>query len=152
MTGNLLMVSNYPSDTAYAWWLMEHFWTTQAKIFKHAGYKTYLAYPKITSLSKEITNSTIVPLELSLPWRSRKEAILARRAIENYGISHIYFTDQPYFNLQYFMMRLYGVKQIVIHDHTPGDRPPIKGIKGALKSLKNTPPWLTADHVLCVSE
>lgn len=152
LNGNLLLVSNYPSDTAYAWWLMEHFWITQAEIFTQADHKAYLAYPKITSLSKTIMDSTIAPVELSLPWRSRKEAILARQFIKEHSISYIYFTDRPYFSLQYFLMRCYGVKRIIIHDHTPGDRPPVKGIKGALKLLKNATPWFTADRVLCVSE
>lgn len=150
--GNLLMVSNYPSDTAYAWWLMEHFWKIQAELFEQAGKKAFLAYPKITSISKTIANSPIVPIELTFPWYSRQDEENARKFIVDHNISYIYFTDQPFFNLKYAMMRRSGVKRIIIHDHTPGDRPPIRGLKGSIKSAINTIQCVTADYVFCVSD
>ena len=61
------MVSNYPSDTAYAWWLMEHFWGTLAGRFSQLGRKAYLAYPKITTLSEAIAAAPIEPVELCVP-------------------------------------------------------------------------------------
>lgn len=150
--GNLLMVSNYPSDTAYAWWLMEHFWVTLAEQFNQVGCKAYLAYPRITTLSKSIAAAPIEPIQLSIPWQSRQQASLARDFIHDKNITSIYLTDQPYFNPQYAMMRLSGVRRIIVHDHTPGDRPAMKGIKGTLKATRNAMSWLTADNVLCVSE
>jgi len=146
------MVSNYPSDTAYAWWLMEHFWKTLAERFAQMGSSAYLAYPTITSLSETIAAAPVEPLELSIPWKSRAQAVQARNVLCEKNISFIYFTDQPYFNPQYAMMRLKGVHRIIIHDHTPGDRPPVRGLKGALKAAQNSLPWFTADRVICVSE
>lgn len=151
-TGNLLMVSNYPSDTAYAWWLMEHFWKTLAERFTRSSRKVYLAYPEITSLSDSIRGAPIEPVELSIPWLSGKQAREARKFLREKKISCIYFTDQPYSSPRYAIMRLDGVRRIIVHDHTPGDRPPVRGLKGALKAARNTLPWLTADSFLCVSE
>ena len=150
--GNLLLVSNYPSDTAYAWWLMEHFWTSIAEHFTKLGCNVYLAYPEVTTVSEKITAAPINVIELTLPWKNADQKSDARRFIQENSISLIYFTDQPYFNFQYALMRYYGVQHIINHDHTPGDRPPIVGLKGTLKKLKNTLPWLTTDAVLCVSE
>ena len=150
--GNLLMVSNYPSDTAYAWWLMEHFWKTLANRFAQAGSKAYLAYPKITSIPETIATAPIEPVMLPIPWRSREEASNVREFLRKKRISSVYFTDQRYFSHQYLMLRLSGVTRIVTHDHTPGDRPPVDGIKGALKAARNAMPWFTADRVLCISE
>lgn len=150
--GNVLMVSNYPSDTAYAWWLMEHFWKTLAERFARAGRQAYLAYPRITSLSETITTAPIESVELSFPWKSRLEAKRICKFIREKNISSIYFTDQQYFNPQYAALRLNGVRRIIIHDHTPGDRPPVLGIKGILKASWNAVPWFTADCVLCISE
>jgi glycosyltransferase involved in cell wall biosynthesis len=146
------MVSNYPSDTAYAWWLMEHFWVTLARRFSQASRKVYLAYPEITSLPETISASPIEPVELQLPWQTPTQARSARNFIRKNNISYIYFTDQPYFNTKYAMMRLNGVNRIIIHDHTPGDRPPACGLKGMLKAIQNTLPWFTADSMLCVSD
>lgn len=151
-TGNLLMVSNYPSDTAYAWWLMEHFWTTLAEQFISTGSKAYLAYPKIRSLSEKISVAPIEPVELSIPWKTKEQALRALNFIREKSISSIYLTDQHYFSSQHIIMRLCGVRRIIIHDHTPGDRSPVQGLKGTLKTAKNSIPWFTANCVLCVSE
>ncbi len=151
-TGNLIMVANYPSDTSYAWWLMEHFWVTLATEFETYGKKAFLAYPKITSLSETIRISTIEPIELTLPWKSAAQAWRAINFLRKNNIKSIYFTDQKYFNFKYFLMRLCGVKHIIVHDHTPGDRPAIHGLKGTVKKLIHALPWFTADKILCVSK
>ena len=149
---NILLVSNYPSDTGYAWWLMEHFWSVIAKQFSQVGSKTFLAYPKITQLSETIIASDMVTTELSIPWKTKTEKNKVIRFIKQNNIKNIYFTDQQFFSLQFLSLRLNGVKRIVIHDHTPGDRPNITGIKGFLKVIKHTLPFFNADAVLCVSE
>ena len=146
------MVANYPSDTAYAWWLMEHFWKTLAGWIQQNGGNAYLAYPKITSISATIKSAPIQLVELTLPWQSQEQAIEAQNFLRNKKITSIYFTDQPYFRLQYAKLRLTGVRHILIHDHTPGDRPSIGGMKGMLKAMRNRIPWCTADTMLCVSE
>ena len=150
--GNLLLVSNYPSDTAYAWWLMEHFWTSIAEHFTKLGCDVYLAYPEVTTVSEKITAAPIKVIELTIPWSSTDQYSHARRFIREKNITLIYLTDQPYFKFQYALMRLFGIRHIINHDHTPGDRPPVHGLKGALKKVKNTLPWFTVNAVLCVSE
>lgn len=150
-TGNLLLISNYPPDTAYAWWLMEHFWTVLAEQFARQGRKAYLAYPKLGPLSPTIAAAPIEAVELTLPWVSRKQAAKACSFMKEKRIEYVYFTDQPYFSMQYRAMRLNGVRRIIVHDHTPGDRPPVAGFKGAVKAVRNVLPWFTADRVICVS-
>ncbi|HHO59384.1 MAG TPA: glycosyltransferase, partial [Thiotrichales bacterium] len=151
-SGNLLLVSNHPSDTAYAWWLMELFWLSIAEQFTQNGNRAYLAYPEITRLSPAISKAPIDTIELTIPWTNREQATATKRFIRENNISFIYLTDQPFFNHQYAIFRALGVEHIIVHDHTPGDRPPVTGLKGLLKSTRNTLPWLTADSVLCVSE
>ena len=150
--GNILLVSNYSSDTAYAWWLMEFFWVSIAEEFVKSGRKVYLAYPKITSLSEVVVASPIECVEMVMPWRNGNERLVASKLIRDRNISLIYFTDQPYFNLKYLYMRRYGVTRIIVHDHTPGDRPPVVGLKGLVKSVRNALPWVSADRVFCVSD
>ena len=146
------MVANYPSDTSYAWWLMEHFWTTLAGHIATKEQQTFLAYPEITSLSETIRTSAIQPIELRLPWQSSEQAYRALKFIRANKIISIYFTDQKFFSFKYLLMRLAGVRSITVHDHTPGDRPPIQGLRGAIKSFIHALPWFTADKILCVSE
>lgn len=152
ISGNLLLVSNFPSDTSYAWWLMEHFWVSFAEYFTKFDCHVYLAYPHVTSVSDSIKTAPIDVIELTIPWTTKEQGEDAKRFIKENDIFFVYFTDQPYFNLQYAQMRFNGIRQIFVHDHTPGDRPPIHGLKGILKVIKNKLPWLTADKMLCVSE
>ena len=150
-TENILMVSNYPSDTAYAWWFMEHFWKTIASYLDSKNGVSFLAFPKITNISDAIKNTSIHTIELCVPGRNHDEIKKVRAFIKDNNIKYIYFTDRSYFNVQYFFLRKLGIKTIIVHDHTPGDRPPIAGIKGALKSIRNNMPLFTADYIFCVS-
>lgn len=146
------MVANYPSDTGYAWWLMEHFWKTLSEWIHQRGAKAYLAYPKIISISATIQSAPIQLVELTLPWQSKKQAKEVQDFLRSNEITAIYFTDQDFFKLQYIKLRINGIRRIIIHDHTPGDRPAVGGIKGAIKAIRNSIPWCTADNMLCVSE
>lgn len=150
--GNILMVSNYPSDTSYAWWLMENFWITMSQRSRRMGGKAYLAYPKITCLSQEIDDSPAIPVELHIPWNNVEEKEKVKRFIIKNNITILYFTDKPYFSFLYIRLRLWGVRNIIIHDHTPGDRLPVGGLRGALKATRNKISWPTADYILCVSK
>lgn len=150
--GNLLLVSNYASDVGYAWWLMEHFWVLLAEHFGKKGKQAYLAYPEINTLPASIQSSQINIVEMTVPANSSVERESLRTFIETNFITDVYFTDRPWFSLDYFFLRQCGVKNIVIHDHTPGDRPPINGIKGFLKAARHRLPWVCADTQFNVSE
>ena len=130
--GNLLMVSNYPSDTAYAWWLMEHFWKTLANLYTQAGYDVYLAFPNITSISQNLKDSDINIIELNLACNNYRDYKKCTQFLKDKDISCLYLTDQPYFSIIYALLRFNGIRNIVMHDHTPGDRPPVGGIKGII--------------------
>lgn len=150
--GNILMVSNYASNTVYAWWLMEHFWCLLGGTFAEAGRKAYLAYPQVKSVPKSIQESAIEVVEMALPWSDARGKAQVKQFIEDNKITALYFTDQPYFNWKYAQLREWGIEKIVVHDHTPGDRPAIGGWKGWIKSLRNQINEYCADGVLCVSE
>lgn len=148
--GNILLVSNYPSDVGYAWWLMEHFWVLLAEHFKAQGAKAFLAYPSITRLPATIKDSCITPVELEIPGSGALPSEL-KTFIKINNIRHIYLTDRPWFNPRYAALRQAGVKNIVVHDHTPGDRPAVGGLKGLIKAIRHRLPLVCADSQLCVS-
>ena len=149
---NVLLVSNYPSDVGYAWWLMEHFWTLIAEQFEAQGGKAFLAYPSITELPESIRQSNIVAVEMAIQMPDTNQRKTIEQFIATHNIRHVYLTDRPWFNIDYAFMRRAGVRNIVVHDHTPGDRPSIGGLKGFIKSIRNRLPMICADSQLCVSE
>jgi glycosyltransferase involved in cell wall biosynthesis len=149
---SVLMVANYPADTGYAWWLMRHFWSLLGEHAHRAGGESYVAYPPGASSGSRQVQSAGQDLELVVPTRLCRGTFAAIRFIRQHRVSVLYFTDRPYFSAAYALYRLAGVRRILVHDHTPGDRPPIGGLKGALKWLRNRLPWFTADYVFNVSE
>ena len=148
--GNILLVSNYPSDVGYAWWLMEHFWVLLSEHFKARGAKTFLAYPSINQLPETIKDSCITPVELEITGSGALPSEL-KTFIKFNNIRHIYLTDRSWFNPHYAALRRAGVKNIVVHDHTPGDRPDVGGLKGLVKAVRHRLPLVCADSQLCVS-
>lgn len=150
--GNLLLVSNYPSDVGYAWWLMEHFWVLLTEYFESRGKHTFLAYPEINVLPTVIQNSRIEVVTMTVPGDSPEARQSLRKFIETNRVTDIYFTDRPWFSPDYLFLRKCGIQNIVVHDHTPGDRPPVNGIKGFLKATRHRLPWVCADTQFNVSE
>lgn len=71
--------------------------------------------------------------------------------IRTHNIKFIYLTDKPFFCAKYGALRLAGVKRIVVHDHTPGERTVPQGAKLKLKVLRNRLTLFTADAYIAVS-
>lgn len=150
-SNNILLVANYPSDAAYAWWLMEHFWSEIAHRFARRGDKVFLAYPRLSAISPTIANAPITVHELPIPGTSLGEQIRSIRFLREHQIRWVYLTDRSYLSNVYAAWRMVGVRHIIVHDHTPGDRPAMKGVKALLKSWRSRLPWVTADAVFSVS-
>ncbi|WP_297793870.1 hypothetical protein [uncultured Marinobacter sp.] len=132
--GNLLLVSNYPSDVGYAWWLMEHFWVLLTEYFESRGKHTFLAYPEINLLPTVIQNSRIEAVTMTVPGDSPEARQSLHKFIETNRVTDIYFTDRPWFRPDYLFLRKCDIQNMVVHDHTPGDRPPVNDFKGVPKS------------------
>ncbi len=136
---NILLVANYESNVGYAWWLMENFWVQIDKHYGENDRKCLLIYPKLTELPKTIEQSSIEPLELNFEDRSKINLLKLKNLIRSESITCVYLTDKKYYDFLYFKLRLWGVKTIINHDHTPGERPlptlPVRIIKSVIHRL-----------------
>jgi glycosyltransferase involved in cell wall biosynthesis len=149
---NILLVANWESDVGYAWWLMENFWTEISTHFNKKGMWCYLIYPKITKIPKSIKESSIQTLEYDFGDHSFANLSKLKKLIDSNSIKFIYLSDSPSFSFFYLLLRLWGIKKIVNHDHTPGDHLNPTGLKKAVKYLIHRIPYYTADHYIAVSE
>ena len=150
--GNILLVANWESNVGYAWWLMENFWAAIADNFSKKGKQSFLAYPEITVIPDIIIKSSITPIKLDFHNHSFASLNRLHSTIKQHNIKHIYLTDSPAYSLLYIMLRFWGVKTIVIHDHTPGERDIPYGIKKLLKSFVQKLPYISADHYIGATE
>jgi len=131
--GNILLVANYESSVGFAWWLMENFWVEIARYFAGKGRKVFLIYPIITSIPKNILSAPITILNHDFSDRSFNGIRELRNLIIGNGITSIYLTDRPYWDIYYLLLRNWGVENIVLHDHTPGERPQPSAYKRTIK-------------------
>jgi glycosyltransferase involved in cell wall biosynthesis len=145
---NILLVGNWPSDTGYAWWLMEAFWAAIAGRYKRDRREIVLCFPKINGLNPRLVESGIEAVEfdfdLAAPGRLAE-------FVQRHRIGYVYLTDKKYVSTTYARLRLAGVKGIIIHDHTPGERTPPAGLKRVLKSIVARLPGMSADAYVAVS-
>lgn len=148
----VLMVANYPKGTGYAWWLMECFWEAIAKAGAAAGWRSAIAYPPDATQDFDCQNSfDLDRLEAFLSAGRWRDLLDVYRLTRRLNIRSIYLTDRPFRSWKYGWLKIAGIRSIVVHDHTPGDRPAINGIKGLAKRVLNASSWLTADLYVSVS-
>lgn len=150
--GNILLVANWESNVGYAWILIENFWITISRHFTQQGQQCYLVYPEITRIPEPIAESEIRVNELDFRNRSHKNRHLLRQLVRRHNIRYIYLTDSPAYSTFYVQLRLWGIKRIVVHDHTPGERTKPSSWRSLLKKIIQRTPWITADHFIAVTD
>jgi glycosyltransferase involved in cell wall biosynthesis len=147
----LLFVANYSPDEGYAWWLMENFWVTLAELGRARRLKPLLLYPEGGVIPANILDAGIETSVQPFPgkgWRALWDAV---KLVRERNVRVIYFTDRNFSSFAYLLFRLAGVRTLINHDHTPGDRPPVGGLKGLLKSAWRRFRPIACDIQLCVS-
>jgi glycosyltransferase involved in cell wall biosynthesis len=149
---NVLLVANFAPETGYAWWLMENFWLVIENMAASWGGKCVLIYPCDGQLPVHIDRSNIQVEVHDLRDRSLPSLLRLRRLLRRYEITTVYLTDQRYFDWLYCLIRLWGVKSIVLHDHVPGERPRPGSLRLILKRLVHQVRILSCDCYIGVSE
>lgn len=130
---------------------MEGFWETISKHTHKQGLESILIYPKITDLPANLENSNIIIKEHNFQDVFWKSLIGTYKLIKEHNVQYIYLTDSPSYSLRYLVLRLFGIKKIIVHDHTPGTRTKPEGIKKILKKLLQRTPLYTADYFIAVT-
>ena len=149
--GSVLLVANYAPDVGFAWWLMENFWVQFAEQARRRALTPIIAYPEVGPLPETIVDAKIETVTLPFPGRGFGGLIKSLRFLRRRRVKCIYFTDRAFSSAKYALFRLLGVKLIINHDHTPGDRPAVQGLKRWLKAAWRRLPWINCDLQLCVS-
>jgi glycosyltransferase involved in cell wall biosynthesis len=146
-----LLVANYEPDVGFAWWLMENFWVRIAQACHSHGIRPILVYPSLGNVPKSIADAKIETIFQPFPGTGLRELVRTLKVIRSNNIRYIYFSDRGFTSWYYIFLRLCGVRKMINHDHTPGDRPPVIGIAGLLKTLRSSLPLVTCDLQISVS-
>ncbi|MGW8267106.1 MAG: glycosyltransferase family 4 protein, partial [Longimicrobiales bacterium] len=98
-----------------------------------------------------VTEAGITPLFFHVPAGSLLSAARAARVIRKLEIGTLYLSDRRFRDPSYFIYRLAGVSSILSHDHTPGDRPEIRGVRRWAKAFLNSIGSITCDAWIAIS-
>ena len=151
MADNVLVVAKYSPDVGYAWSFIERFWIQIAEACAEKGSTCYLAYPELRGVPDSVVRSPLVPLECDFSDRTLAGLNRIISVVRHHQVAGIYFTDRPFRDPLYALLRSAGTKRIVNHDHTPGDRPPRIGVGAWVKSAVNRIRLTTCDLWLALS-
>jgi glycosyltransferase involved in cell wall biosynthesis len=145
---NILLVGNWPSDTGYAWWLMEAFWMAIARRYR-GQHRILLCYPKVNTVNPQLGEAGIETVEFNFDVEGDSQRLVD--FVRQHDIGYLYLTDKKYVSPSYRKLRTAGVKGIIIHDHTPGERTRPTGLKRILKTMASRLPGVTADAYVAVA-
>ncbi len=155
MTSNpgVLFIANFGTNTGYAWNLIETYFGGLAEVAKARGFDTFACYPEISGgLPLWTTETGTKVIELNYHDRSLPNILKLLRFVKRKNIRTVYLIDQPTWSLRYFLLRTAGVKSIIIHDHTSGERRRPRGIKRLVKQMIHKTRWLSGDLFIGVSK
>jgi glycosyltransferase involved in cell wall biosynthesis len=128
---------------------MEAFWVAIARRYRRAGRKILLCYPKVNGVNPQLTAAGIEVLEFDFDVAAPAAQLGA--FVRQHDVGYLYLTDKKYVSRSYASLRRAGVKGIVIHDHTPGERTAATGLKRVLKTIVARLPGMAADAYVAVS-
>ena len=148
----LLCVVNFPANTGFAWNFIEGLYAGVARKGQELGWRTFVAYPQVDSAPRTLESSPAVTVVLTLDPGSPGDLARLWRFLRAERIRTVYLTDRRVRSWVHLLLRAAGIRRIVVHDHTSGDRTPPRGLKRLAKRLQRLVPGLEADRVLAVSD
>ena len=148
----LLCVSNYPSNAGYAWDFIERLYAGVADRLAARGVRTLVAYPKLEREPRSLIGSTATPVKFDFRFDTLRHALDALRFVRTSKITAVYLTDRAACSFFYPILRLAGVRSIVVHDHTSGERSLRHPLAQIAKWFVIRLPGVAADTVIVVSD
>ncbi len=151
-TTTLLCVCNFRTNTGYAWDFVERLYAGVANALARRGVRTLVSYPKLRASPHTLAGSAAQPVELEFGFATSKQGLETLRFLRSHRVRALYLTDRPACSLFYPMVRLAGVRHIVVHDHTSGERTTPRGLKRIAKWVYIRMPGVSANRVIAVSD
>ena len=101
---------------------------------------------------KTLEGSPAREVEFRVRFDDRRSVRRLIRFIRSRNVRALYMADQPAWHLAYPLLRRAGVRWIVVHDHTSGERKQLTGVRKRIKRLSRLIPGTLADRVVVVSD
>jgi glycosyltransferase involved in cell wall biosynthesis len=147
---HLLWVANFGSSTGYAWETIEAVFRRVGERLVREGHRVTVCYASLHDGPPERMRGA--PFEFAAYDYGRGSARGFARLLAERDVDALYLTDRPTWSPRYARFRMAGVRRIIVHDRTSGERTPRGPVLHAFKRLLHHLPWLSADCVVAVSD
>jgi len=148
----LVCISNFPSNTGFAWDFIERIYAGVAERLATRGVRTLVAYTLLDGAPRSLAGSTAVPVEFDFRFDTLRRGLNTLRFVRANNIRAVYLTDRAACSLFFPVLRLAGVRSIVVHDHMSGERPLRHPLVQLAKWVIIRLPGVAADTVITVSD
>ena len=146
---NLLIVGHFSAGVGYAWNTISEYFLALGKMFLKLGSRAYIWYPRVEQIPEKFQGTGIEIMQYDF---FDSNLFDLYHFIKTNAIKVVYLTDRPVFSFRYLICRLAGVKKMVVHDRTSGDRDIPGLLKKWIKKVINHYPVLSADVAIAISE
>jgi len=148
----ILCVVNFKANTGYAWDFIESLYARIAEHLIRHEVRTLVAYPEMTATPRTLRGSTAQPVELDASFTTPDSIASTLAFIRRENVHMLYLADRPAWSWTYVRLRRAGVRWIIVHDHTSGERNRPRGLKRLIKWLVVRIPGVAADVIVAVSD
>lgn len=149
---NTLLIANFDSGVGYAWSLIEDFWIAINKENQKINRGSIICYPSISKIAPKIIEAKIATLTHDFNKKNINQIFKNIQFILKNNIDTLYITDQKKRSYKYAIYRLFGIRKIIVHDHSPGVRKDQNSIIATIKkTFANMIPGVTCNAAFAVS-
>lgn len=151
----ILFVSNFGSDTGYAWNNIYRLYNHLAESLQAHDVKCFLSFA-LPASAADFPAFEQPSLRFD-PYDARPGNVAALLSfVQKHRIDGVYLTDQRPFRGLYFLLRCAGVRTVVVHSRVaiagPDPVQPQGGLKGVLKFVAHRLPMMNASRLYAVSD
>ena len=150
---NLLFVANFSADTGYAWATIEAVLRRVGERLVEDGHTVTIAYaamPQGPSIQMRGAPFDFITFDYART-TGLGGALAFARTLRSRKVDALYLTDQNTWSWQYLLYRAAGVRRLILHDRTSGDRDRPGGLARLVKRALHSVRWLSADACIAVS-
>ena len=151
---HLLFVANFASDTGYAWETIERVFRAVGERLVQGGHRVTLCYASLAGGPPERMRGApfdFLAFDYRRVWTVSGMMDFVR-FLRSHEVDALYLTDRPTWSWRYALYRAAGVRRIVVHDRTSGERAlraaPVRAAKRAAHRL----PLVAGDVFVAVSD
>ena len=151
---HLLFVANYGTDTGYAWETIERVFRGVGERLVRDGHRVTVCWARMPDGPPARMRGA--PFDFTAFDHERTRTLAGTRAfarmLRRRGVDALYLTDRPTFSWRYPVYRMAGVRRIIVHDRTSGERTRRSAAVFRLKRLLHEAPWVSGDCFVAVSD